>query len=367
MFKLAEALLNKNISLLVDSDGEFNQSALVLVGENLSESVLNRALTLAKGPIHLVVSPQRAEAFGLQMMSSSRRFAPNLEAEAESQCISIEAREGVTTGISIADRTCTLKILSERTPDRRKIVSPGHIVPYCAREGGVLIRHAIKEAALDLVKASGASDAAVVIDCLNDQGEVLSLEELSKIAKDLGVTPISVNEIVRARLQAEPLITREAETVIPSDYGNFKGIIYKTPLQGREPLVLIKGELKLDEPVLTRIHVENSFEDIFGSNSLSSRRRLLHKSMQLIEQNGSGVILYLRKGSEYQRSSQVVVARKSEQLKEYGLGAQVLLDLGIKKIKLLTNSNNNLVGLNSFGIDIVSTQTLEINSAESSI
>jgi 3,4-dihydroxy 2-butanone 4-phosphate synthase/GTP cyclohydrolase II len=367
MFKLADALLRNNISLIVDSDGEENPSALVLVGETLTESILNRALTLAKGPIHLVVSSQRADAFGLQMMSSSRRFAPNSEGDAESQCISIEAREGVTTGISIADRTCTLKILSERTPDRRKIVSPGHIVPYCARDGGVLIRHSIKEAALDLVKASGASDAAVVIDCLNSQGEFLSAAELAALLKELGVEPISVNEIVRARLRSEPLISREAETAIPSDYGSFKGIIYKTPLQGREPLVLIKGDLNLDEPVLTRIHVENSFEDIFGSNSLASRRRLLHKSMQLIDQNGSGVILYLRKGSEFQRSSQVVVARKSDRIKEYGLGAQVLLDLGIKKIKLLTNSNNNLVGLNSFGIDIVATQPLEIDSAEAAI
>jgi 3,4-dihydroxy 2-butanone 4-phosphate synthase/GTP cyclohydrolase II len=294
-------------------------------------------------------------------MSSSRRFAINIEGDVEGQCVSIEARQGVSTGISVADRICTIGILSERIPDRTQIVSPGHIVPYVARDGGVLIKHSIKEAALDLVKAGGFTEAAVVIDCLNHKGELLTEVEVEKLAAFLDLPVTSVEEVVRSRLLSERLINKEAETIIPTEFGNFRGIIYSTPLQGREPLALIKGDINSELPVLTRVHVENSFEDIFGSGMQGNRRQLLHESMRRIDREGSGVILYLRKGSDHQKSSQIITPSHGERIKEYGLGAQVLLDLGVKQIRLLTNSDKNLVGLDSFGIKIVQTETLNLS------
>ncbi len=363
MLKYSEALKKNKINIIVDRDGERLDVALVLPGQDISIEALNRAVTLGRGPLHLVVSQDRAESFGLQLMSSSRLFAPNQEGDTDSQCISIEAREGVSTGISIADRVCTIRILSETSPDRRKIVSPGHIVPFTAKDGGVLIRHSIKEAALDLVRSAGFTEAAVVIDCLNQNGEHLTEAELAEIERELRVNALSVDEIVRQRLQIEPLITREAETAIPTDSGGvFRGIIYKTPLQGREPLVLVKGDISKADPVLTRVHVENPFEDIFGGSGVN-RRALLHASMSRIAAEGAGVILYLRRGSDYQKRVKFEAPQRSDRLKEYGLGAQVLLDLGVKRIKLLTNSKQNLIGLNSFGIDIVATEILSIENS----
>jgi 3,4-dihydroxy 2-butanone 4-phosphate synthase/GTP cyclohydrolase II len=358
MLKVAESLKKSKMMLVVDRDGERIDAALVMPGEGISEATLNKAVTFGRGPLHLVVSQERAEAFGLQLMSSSRLFALNQEGDADSQCISIEAREGVSTGISISDRVCTIGILSEKNPDRRKIVSPGHIVPFMARDGGVLVRHSLKEAALDLVRSAGFTDAAIILECLNGAGSHLSSDDLRALESALQITSVSIDEIIRERLASEPLVTREAETNIPTDFGGvFRGIIYKTPLQGREPLVLIKGDISSVEPVLTRVHVENTFEDIFGGG-LSNRRSLLHASMHRIAAEGTGIVLYLRRGSSYQRQSKVNTPQKSDRIKEYGLGAQVLLDLGIKRIKLLTNSKQNLIGLNSFGIDIVDTEPL---------
>ena len=358
MLKVAESLKKNKMMLIVDRDGERIDAALVMPGEGISEEILNRAVTFGRGPLHLVVSQDRAESFGLQLMSSSRLFAPNQEGDADSQCISIEAREGVSTGISIADRTCTIGILSEKSPDRRKIVSPGHIVPFMARDGGVLVRHSLKEAALDLVKSAGFTDAAIIIECLNSAGAQPTSEDLLALQSALNVDSVTIDELVRERLRTEPLVTREAETNIPTDFGGvFKGIIYKTPLQGREPLVLIKGDISTVDPVLTRVHVENTFEDIFGGG-ITKRRRLLHASMERIAAEGNGIILYLRRGSGYQRQGKIDLPQKSDRIKEYGLGAQVLLDLGVKRIKLLTNSKQNLIGLNSFGIDIVDTEML---------
>lgn len=347
--------------ILVDSDGRNALSSIAVPGEMLDECLLNKLLSAARGPIHLVISSERAQAFGLNLMSSSRRFSINHEGDVDGQCVSVEARQGVSTGISVSDRICTIGILSETKPDRTKIVSPGHIVPYVARDGGVLIKHSIKEAALDLVRAGGFSDSAVVIDCLNSQGEILTEDEIGTLSKVLSMPVLTVDEIVRERLLNERLINQEAETVIPTEFGDFRGVIYSTSLQGREPLALVKGEINEELPVLVRVHVENSFEDIFGSGITGNRRRLLHESMRRINQEGSGVILYLRKGSDHQRISQPAMPSQGDRIKEYGLGAQVLLDLGVKKIRLLTNSGKNLVGLESFGIKIVETETLNLS------
>lgn len=358
---------NRKCIIIVDSDGRNTLCSIVAPGQFLDESLLNKLLTLARGPLHLVISSARAHSFGLNLMSSSRRFAINLEGDVEGQCVSVEARQGVSTGISVADRICTIGILSESDPDRTKIVSPGHIVPYVVREGGVLVKHSIKEAALDLVRAGGFSEAAVIIDCLNYKGELLTNVEIEALARSLDIPIVSVDEVVRARLLTERLIIKEAETTIPTEFGNFRGIIYSTPLQGREPLALIKGEINPEEPVLTRVHVENSFEDIFGSGLQGNRRRLLHESMKRIDREGSGVILYLRKGSDHQRSSQITLPSHGERIKEYGLGAQVLLELGVKQIRLLTNSAKNLIGLESFGIKIVGTEPLNPNHQENAL
>lgn len=358
--------INRKLLLISDDYSDRAETVLVAVGLNLQESTLNELLTLGRGPLQLVLGADRVEAFGLTKMSSSRLFSLNPNSEAQSCCVSVEAREGVASGISVADRCHTIQILSETEPDRRKIVSPGHIVPVEAKQGGVLVRHSLREAALDLVRAAGGTDAAIVVDCLNEKGEIFSEQEVEKISKEKGIPSLKLGEVIRWRLESERIVKRIATAKIPTSFGDgFKAVMYQSVIDGGEHLALVKGEISPANPILTRVHVENSFEDVFGSEDGASRRGMIHDSMKAISEAGSGVLVYLRRNLKNFSSGSA--QPKAFRMNEYGLGAQILLDLGVRKIRLLTNTKNNLVGLTSFGIEIVATKELKRVSGEACV
>lgn len=350
----------RKLLLLSDDYSDNEETVLISIGLDLSEDTLNEILTIARGPLQLVLGAERVTSFGLTKMSSSRLFALNPDQEVQAQCVSVEAREGVASGISVADRCHTIRILSEQIPDRRKIVSPGHIVPVEGRAGGVLVRHSLREAALDLVKAVGATDSAIVVDCLNKSGEILSATEVNKLSETHKISKVTLGEIIRWRLESERIVKRIATAKIPTTFGDgFRAIMYQSEIDGGEHIALVKGEISSEKPVLTRVHVENSFEDVFGGEGKSRRRSMIRDSMEAISEAGVGILVYLRRNIN--KSSALSFQPKAYRMKEYGLGAQILLDLGVKKIVLLTNTKNNLVGLTSFGIEIVATE--ELNKA----
>jgi len=361
---ILEAFKRREMLLITDDCADLGRGVLVTWAENISESILNELISLSRGLPFVVMGPSRVAAFDIAKMNETRRFSMNRDAEAQGFCVSVEAREGVASGISISDRACTIRILAEKIPDSRKLVSPGHIFPVEARDGGVLVKNSLKEAALDIVKAFHCSEAALVFDLLDNKGEYLTEAQQIALANKNQIPILKLSQVIRFRLQEERIVKRIAQTVIPSRYGGeMKAYVYESRLHGGEHLALVKGEVDSTTPILTRVQTENTFTDVFGGINNSSKG-IIETSLNMINQRGCGVFLYLRKidsGVVTKQVSKVSMspdAINPERMREYGIGAQILLDLGVKKIKLLTNSKNKLVGLNTFGIDIVETQSI---------
>ncbi len=345
----------RRIGLIRDDLSENKSAVWVSAAEKVELSNIVEIINHTGGLFNVAISSARAEALMLsRMVRDDDNHADSL------QFSSVEAREGVSTGISAADRLVTIRILGERIPSARKLVKPGHIFPYETRPGGVLVKNALPEAALDLVRIAGNSDAALFVDALNPQGEYLTADAQDKLCTELGITLINISDLIRHRLETEQLVTRIADAKLPTRLaGELRSYIYKSEIHDGEHLALIKGEISSDKPTLTRVQPEFTFTDVFGGANPPSRQQI-DSSLNLIGKNGSGVLIYLRRPergslkeqvSDWQRSFE---ARSPAGMREYGLGAQILRDLGVRKIDLITNSKKNLVGLKPFGIEIVS-------------
>lgn len=354
------------------------RSVLISPAELATPQIVNLAISNAKnaltgGICHVAISEQRASALRLQRMANLRdsiMFGRNYTTTSKNDlsnlalCVSVESREGVTTGISAADRARTISVLGERTPDATKLISPGHIFPIIAREGGVLVKVALHEAALDLVKIAGFTDAALLIDLLDHNGELATNDLVQSIALELKLPLINISELIRYRLETERLVQRQAETLLPSRFASdLRAISYSAAVHAGEHLALVKGEINPDIPTLVRVQPEFTFGDVFGGPNPPTRN-LIHSCLNQIERQGSGVLVYLRRASGGELGQQVgswareFQERPRTNMREYGLGAQILRDLGVKKIDLLTNSRNIIPGVKSFGIEIISTRPI---------
>lgn len=354
------------LCLIVDDIGREERSVLVAPADSITADTVNLMITLSGGIIYAALSPERAGAFLLPPMSRPRTQVgvPVDRNLTLNMCVSVEAREGVTTGISSADRACTLRVLGEPSPNPRKLVKPGHIFPVEVREGGILVKNALPEAALDVVKLSGGTDAAAYIDMLTENGGFYSTKDTHLIAQRHGLPVFGLDELTRHRLSTETLVHRVAEAKLPTIYaGELRSCIYKSSIHDGEHLALIKGEIRPDVPVLTRVQPEITFTDVFGGSANPSRKHL-HESLRRIGENGSGVLIYLRRPFRGQLKEQIsalksgVTPRSPAMMRDYGLGAQILRDLGVKKIELLTNSPRDLSGVKTFGIEIVAQRAL---------
>jgi 3,4-dihydroxy 2-butanone 4-phosphate synthase/GTP cyclohydrolase II len=277
------------------------------------------------------------------------------------QYTSVEAREGVTTGISAADRATTIRILGADSPQPRELVKPGHIFPVEARSGGVLVKASVPEAALDCVRLAGYTDAALFVDLLDSSGELLTRDEASSWANHHNIPCCSISELVQYRLSHEPLIKRLSEATVPTHVaGEVRVIAYSSSIHDVEHLAIVKGTLSTSQPVLVRVQVENTIADVFGGTQLLSRVQI-QNSLRALAEHGSGVMLYLRRASlletplfgiseTHPATSHASTATTT--MREYGVGAQILRDLGISTIELLSSTQRTLVGLDSFGITV---------------
>lgn len=364
---LIDQFKNRRLAIISD-DSDSGRAVLVSPAQNISEETVNELLSSGGNLLFVALSPERVKAFALSKMSASRPVATTSASEIAQICVSVEARHGTTTGISVSDRTTTIRVLAESEPSPRKIITPGHIFPLEVREGGTLVRASLPEAAFDLAKVSCSQDSVAYADLLNDQGEYLSLPEQQSLSTKLKIPFISLTELIRYRLETEQLVTRIAETKLPTSIGgDFKAYIYHSTIHSGEHLVLVKGAIDPDKAILTRVQPEFTFADVFGGSNPPTRKTL-HLALKAVEAHGAGVVVYLRRPSEGQLSQQVNAWKEkfSEKpavsMREYGLGAQILRDMGVRKINLLTNSKRNLVGINSFGIEIISTTPLNDSS-----
>jgi len=360
-----EEIRNGRIVIVVDDEDRENEGDLTVAAEKITPEIINFMATHGRGLICLALTPERCDYLRLPLMSPF-----NTSNFGTAFCESIDAREGVTTGISAADRTRT--ILAAIHPDSRPsdLARPGHIFPLRAREGGVLVRTGQTEGSVDLARLAGLAPAGVICEIMNPDGTMARVPQLEEFCAQHGLKMISVAELIRYRLKTERFVRRVGEGCIQTEFGEFRSIAYASDLNPEYHLALVRGEVAGQEGVLVRMHSRCLYGDVFGSTSCDCGR-LVRNSLAAIAQCGCGVLVYLHEtgpGFRIQRDDRGIERMLSHsrefmhyasedgqrQLQhEHGIGAQILSDLGLHTIRLLTNHPRRIVALEGFGIEIV--------------
>jgi 3,4-dihydroxy 2-butanone 4-phosphate synthase / GTP cyclohydrolase II len=363
---LAELRAGRMIILMDDEDRE-NEGDLCVAAERVTAEHVNFMATYGRGLICLSLTENRCDQLGLPMMVSENR-APLGTAFT----VSIDARQGIGRGISAVDRATTIRTAVRANATSADIVTPGHVFPLRARRGGVLVRAGQTEGAVDLARLAGFAPAGVICEILREDGTMARLPDLEAFAAqhDLKITTIA--ELIEYRSRHDSLVHRTAEARIATRHGGeFRAFVYTTDIDDAEHLVLVKGDIKPDEPVLVRPHLEYLPGDVFGYRERDTRS-LLQKAMERIAAEGKGVILYLRRDGrgldlfstgqgDSARAPSTSLASWLQNFREFGIGAQILRDVGVGKIRWLTNRPLRLVSLPGYGLEIVESVPLTLD------
>lgn len=356
------------IVIVVDEEDRENEGDLTMAAEKVTPEAINFMATYGRGLICMPMTSQHLDRLKIPLM-----VAENESVHGTAFCVSIEARRNVSTGISAADRAMT--ILTRIDPNTRPedLIRPGHIFPLRARKGGVLERAGQTEAAVDLARLAGLTPAGVICEIMNPDGTMARLPDLKEFSKEHNIRIISVVDLIKYRLNTERFVKRIESTPFSSEFGEFQLYLYENELDGGRHLALVKGDVRRSKkPVLTRVHSQSVLGDVFRSEK-NVLGRELRASLQLIEKEGLGVFIYLRLADQEERLLQEIRSYKDEPapeggqpvtFRDYGVGAQIIADLGLRDITILTNHPKKLIGTQGFNINVIEQRPIEIESSE---
>ena len=346
---------NGRMFILVDDEDRENEGDLVIPAQMATPDAINFMATHGRGLICLSLSKARVDALGLELMSRA-----NGTRHETAFTTSIEARDGVTTGISAADRARTISVAIDAGKGKADIVTPGHVFPLVAREGGVLVRAGHTEAAVDVARLAGLNPSGVICEIMKDDGTMARMDDLIAFARVHNLKMGTIRDLIAYRRKHDHLVEKRAEMNFQSRWGgDWRAMTFFNKASGDETIALVKGRIDPDAPTLVRMHTASWFVDMFGE--LSERSGLLSRSMEAIAEAGSGVIVVINRPMKDSVSRFIKLraegksagAPEIEELRDYGVGAQILAELGVQDMVLLTNTHHTLVGLEGYGLSIV--------------
>lgn len=350
--------------ILVDDEDRENEGDLVIPAQMATPSAINFMATHGRGLICLALTGQRVNALGLDLMSRA-----NGTRHETAFTVSIEARDGVTTGISAHDRARTVSVAIDAAQGADAIVTPGHVFPLIAREGGVLVRAGHTEAAVDVSRLAGLNPSGVICEIMNEDGTMARLDDLIPFARQHGLKIGTIRDLIAYRRRHDHLVERRAETSFTSEWGgDWRAITFWNKAAGTEQVALVKGKLDPATPTLVRMHALSPFSDLFGESG--ARGRMLRRSMEIIGEAGAGVVVVINRPRADIFTMAVNAHNGSlpsadmEQLRDYGVGAMILTELGVEEMVLLTNTHHTLIGLDGYGLSIVGERPIDEGEGE---
>ena len=351
--EIIEDARNGRMVVLVDDEDRENEGDLVIPAQMATPQAITFMARFGRGLICLALPHERVSKLGLPLMSQN-----NLSRHQTAFTVSIEAREGIATGISASDRARTIAVAIDPSKGRDDITSPGHVFPLVARDGGVLVRAGHTEAAVDIARLAGLNPSGVICEIMNDDGTMARLPDLVSFCQHHGLKIATIADLINYRRRKERIVERQVETTLQSTHGGeFKMYVYRNRVAYAEHVALVKGDLSQPGPVLVRMHALNLLTDVLGERT-PGRGHELHSAMRLIANEGRGVIVLIREPTPTSLSDRVRIRNGERtpgggELRDYGVGAQILLDLGVKEMVLLSNTPRTIVGLEGYGLKVV--------------
>jgi 3,4-dihydroxy 2-butanone 4-phosphate synthase/GTP cyclohydrolase II len=360
--ELIDEARNGRMFILVDDEDRENEGDLVIPAQMATPDAINFMARFGRGLICLALTKERVDQLGLDLMSRN-----NGTRHETAFTISIEAKEGVTTGISAADRARTVSVAIDASKGPEALVSPGHVFPLVARDGGVLVRTGHTEAAVDVARLAGLNPSGVICEIMKDDGTMARLEDLVAFAQFHNLKIGTIRDLIAYRRRHDHLVEKRAEARFESDWGGeWTAYTFWNKATESEQVALVKGRIDPAKPTLVRMHALSPFSDIFGEGG--SRGGLLRRSMEIIGEEGAGVVVVINKPRPDQFSvaleakAGVREPRDMDELRDYGVGATILTELGVQDMILLTNTHHTLVGLDGYGLSIVGERAIDLEN-----